>query len=116
GGCGDDRGAAVGAYEEHPSAITVARTAAPSVATAPSLPMVDLNTETAACALARIGSIKPYRIAVLAVKNPVIPCPALARRERTILIPHRRADNDKPSIHGYLNSRSNGRRPLSGLN
>ena len=69
-------GAAVaGACEEHPSAITVARTAAPSAAAAPSLPMV----VTAARIPARIGNIKPYRIAVLAEKNLVI---TDARRSR----------------------------------
>jgi len=56
--------------------------------------------------LARTGSIKPYRIAVLA-RRILDFCWALARRERTMLIPKGRADNDKLSIRGYLRPWSN---------
>jgi hypothetical protein len=101
GGGGDDRAALVGACEEHPSAITIATMAAPSATAA-----LKASIVVVAPLLARTGSIKPYRIAVLA-RRILDFCWALARRERTMLIPKGRADNDKLSIRGYLRPWSN---------
>jgi len=95
-GGGDDWGAVFGACEEHPSTIKVATMAAGSAAAALKALIV-----VVAPLLARTGSIKPYRIAVLA-RRILDFCWALARRERTILIPKGRTDNDKVSIRGYL--------------
>lgn len=69
-GGGDERAGVIGTCEEHPSVITVARTAVQRTAPAPNF---DLNARTGIHTQAGVEYFELYRITVLAVRNPVIP-------------------------------------------